>query len=181
MDTKVQTQKGKVKISMVPEELATPSGLDLAQVDAITQAVNGLVADTFALYLKTKNFHWHLVGVHFRDLHLLFDEHAAALFASIDLLAERVRRIGGTTLRSIGHVARLTTIADDDEDLVTAPNMVTRLLEDNRRLVTSLRRAHEICAEGQDFATSSLLENLIDETERRIWFLFEVSQDLRHT
>jgi starvation-inducible DNA-binding protein len=162
----------------VPRQLATPTDLASADVAAIVEALNGLVADSFALYIKTKNFHWHLSGVHFRDLHLLFDEQADPIFLSIDLLAERARRIGGTTIRSVGHVARLTSIADDDDAFVEPVEMVRRLREDNSRVVEAMRRAHEICDEGKDIATASILENLIDEAERRVWFLYEVEQGL---
>ncbi|MNS40440.1 Metalloregulation DNA-binding stress protein [compost metagenome] len=179
MVTTHKAHREQLNISMVPDALATPSDLTKAHVEAIAKAVNGLVADAFALYLKTKNFHWHLSGVHFRDLHLLFDEQAEAIFASIDLLAERVRRIGGTTLRSIGHVQALSSIADDDEAFVPAPEMVKRLMDDNRRMVAAMRAAHAICDDGQDVGTASILENLIDETERRVWFLFEVHQGMQ--
>jgi starvation-inducible DNA-binding protein len=141
------------------------------------EAVNPLVADAFALYLKTKNFHWHLSGPRFRDLHLLFDEQAEAIFASIDVLAERVRKVGGTTIRSVSHVSELQTIPDDNDDYVSATEMVQRLCEDNRGMAESMRKAHEACEETGDVATTSILEVLIDETERRTWFLFEISQD----
>jgi starvation-inducible DNA-binding protein len=162
----------------VPRELATPTNFATADVQAISEALTGLVADAFALYIKTKNFHWHLAGPRFRDLHLLFDEHADAIFASIDLLAERVRRVGGTTLRSIGQASRLTRVEDDEQDFVPAHEMVRRLMEDNQRMVQAMRQAHEVCDESNDVATASVLENLIDETERRIWFLFEIAQGL---
>lgn len=162
----------------VPPSLATPTDLDAADVLDVTDALNGLIADAFALYLKTKNYHWHLSGVHFRDWHLLFDEQAAALLAAIDPLAERVRRIGGTTVRSVGQIARLTGIADDDEAFVPPEEMVRRLLADNRRFAESLRDAHGLCDDADDVATASVLEPLLDEAERRIWFLFEIGQGL---
>jgi starvation-inducible DNA-binding protein len=162
----------------VPPQLATPTDLDAADVIEITAALNGLIADAFALYIKSKNFHWHLSGVHFRDLHLLFDEHADAIFASIDPLAERVRRIGGTTIRSIGHIAQATGVADDDEAFVPPTEMVRRLMADNTRMAAALRDAHGICDDADDVATASILEPLIDETERRTWFLFETLQGL---
>ena len=157
--------------------LSTSTDLSSEAVAAVTEAVNPLVADAFALYLKTKNFHWHLSGPRFRDLHLLFDEHAEAIFASIDVLAERVRKIGGTTIRSISHVSELQTIADDNDDYVSADEMVQRLCDDNRHMAESLRKAHGACDDAGDVATTSILEVLIDETERRTWFLFEISQE----
>jgi starvation-inducible DNA-binding protein len=169
---------GKAPSRKVPPQLATPTDLASADVAAIAKALNGLIADAFALYVKTKNFHWHLSGAHFRDLHLLFDEHAEAIFASIDPLAERVRRIGGTTVRSIGQISQLQTIADDDQDFVAPRDMVLRLMRDNQTMTQALRQAHEICDESNDIATASIIENLVDETERRTWFLFEVAQGL---
>lgn len=162
----------------VPRALATPSDLAPDAVAAVTTALNGLAADAFALYVKTKNFHWHLSGVHFRDLHLLFDEQAEAIFASIDQLAERVRRIGGTTIRSIGHIARLSRIADDDNAFVAPLDMARRLMADNERMIKAMRAAHGVCEDARDVASVSVLEVLIDEAERRHWFLFEVQQGL---
>lgn len=159
-----------------PAQLATPSDLTPKDVQAITEALNPLVADLFALYVKTKNFHWHLSGAHFRDYHLLFDEHAEQIFAGIDILAERVRKVGGTTIRSIGHITQLQTIADDNASMVPAREMVRRLMEDNSALARTMRAAHEVCEHSRDVATASLLETLIDEAERRTWFLFEVTQ-----
>jgi starvation-inducible DNA-binding protein len=159
-----------------PSRLATPTDLTGQEARAITEALNPLVADLFALYVKTKNFHWHLSGTHFRDYHLLFDEHADQIFDAIDLLAERVRRVGGTTIRSIGHIGQLQTIADDNESFVPAPDMVKRLMGDNGALARSMRSAHEVCERSRDVATASILETLIDEAERRKWFLFEVTQ-----
>jgi starvation-inducible DNA-binding protein len=163
-----------------PEQLATPTDLPSEDVRKITEAVNPLVADAFALYVKTKNFHWHLSGARFRDLHLLFDEQADAIFASIDMLAERVRRVGGTTIRSISHVHQLQTIEDDNEDFVGPDEMIRRLMEDNRHLAQTQRRAHEACAETGDVATTSVLEEIIDATERRTWFLYEILKDTDH-
>jgi starvation-inducible DNA-binding protein len=163
-------------IKPVAPQLATPTDLDQSDVIDVTEALNGLIADAFALYIKTKNFHWHLSGLRFRDLHLLFDEQADALFATIDPLAERVRRIGGTTIRSIGHIARISTITDDDDDFVAPQEMVRRLCEDNQQFTRSLRDAHDICDDANDVATASILEPLIDESERRTWFLFETLQ-----
>jgi starvation-inducible DNA-binding protein len=165
------------KTSKVPGALATPTDLAGDGVQRIAEAVNPLVADSIALYVKTKNFHWHLSGPRFRDLHLLFDEHAEAIFESIDLLAERVRKVGGTTIRSISHIAELQTIADDNDELVPAQEMVRRLCEDNRHVTEQMRAAHEVCDEAGDVGTASILENLIDEAERRTWFLYEITQD----
>jgi len=131
--------------------------------------------------VKTKNFHWHLAGSHFRDYHMLFDEHAGQIFEGIDLLAERVRKVGGTTIRSIGHIGQLQTIADDNEELVAAGEMVRRLREDNAHLVQMQRAAHEVCERSRDVATASILEILIDEAERRAWFLFEVARGSDNT
>lgn len=166
----------KVKGQFVPEHLATPTDLKPDEVQAVTQVVNPLVADTIALYVKTKNFHWHLAGSHFRDYHLLFDEQAEALLEGIDALAERVRRIGGTTIRSIGHISRLQTIKDDDDEYVPAGEMVQRLSIDNRSMAKNQRAAIEVCDQNRDAATSNLIQALLDETERRIWFLYEITQ-----
>jgi starvation-inducible DNA-binding protein len=156
--------------------LATPSDLGSEAVKNITGALNALLADVFALYIKTKNFHWHVSGPHFRDYHLLLDEQGSQIFALTDDIAERVRKVGGTTIRSIGHVARLQRISDNDADHVDAHGMLAELREDNRRLLASMREAHELCGEANDVATTSLLETWIDETERRVWFLFEVTR-----
>ncbi len=145
-------------------------------VKDIAGALNALVADVFAVYVKTKNFHWHMSGPHFRDYHLLLDEHGDQLFAMIDDIAERVRKIGGTTLRSIGHIARVKRIADNDADYVTPKDMLSELWEDNKALVLSMRSAHDLCDEVGDVATASLLENWIDEGQRRAWFLFEMTR-----
>lgn len=159
--------------------LATPTDLKSNAVRDLSGALNALVADTLALYLKTKNFHWHVSGIHFRDLHLLFDEHGDQIFAMTDPLAERVRKIGGTTLRSIGHIARLQRVEDNDADFVTPQDMLAELREDNKDLVARMREVHDLCAEHRDVATASLLENWIDETERRVWFLYEASRSDR--
>jgi starvation-inducible DNA-binding protein len=168
---------GAVKLGFpAPSQLATRTHLTSAEVKAVTESLNPLVADLFALYLKTKNFHWHLSGSHFRDYHLLFDEHADQIFAATDVLAERVRRVGGTTIRSISHISQLQTISDDNDDYVTPVEMVRRLMDDNLHLARAQRDAHEICDHHHDYATTSVLEVLIDEAERRAWFLFEVMQ-----
>ena len=142
----------------------------------ISAALNVLLADVFALYLKTKNFHWHVSGPHFRDYHLLLDEQADQVFAMTDPIAERVRKIGGTTLRSIGQVARLHRLADNDAQSVDAEDMLAELADDNRSLTSAMRLIHNLCDEQGDVATASLLENWIDETERRSWFLFEATR-----
>lgn len=156
-----------------PSALATPTDLTAAATRDISAAMNAILADVFALYLKIKNFHWHLSGPHFRDYHLLFDEQAEQVFAMTDAAAERVRKIGGRTLTSIGHVARLQRIADNDAAHVEASDMLAELCEDNRSLTRRLREAHDVCDEYGDVATASLIEVWIDEAERRTWFLFE--------
>jgi starvation-inducible DNA-binding protein len=158
------------------EVLATPNGLGSEAVKNITGALNALLADVFALYLKTKNFHWHVSGPHFRDYHLLLDEQGSQIFAMTDDIAERVRKIGGTTIRSIGHVARLQRLSDNDAEYADPHGMLAEVREDNRMLLASMRETHELCGEENDVATASLLENWIDETERRIWFLFEATR-----
>jgi starvation-inducible DNA-binding protein len=156
--------------------LATPSDLGPDAVKNISGALNRVVADVFALYLKTKNFHWHMSGPHFRDYHLLLDEHGDQIFAMTDAIAERVRKLGGSTIRSIGHVARLQQLNDNDLEYVDPFDMLAELREDNRALLASMREAHDLCDEENDVATASLLEVWIDETERRIWFLFETGR-----
>ncbi|HXW39678.1 MAG TPA: DNA starvation/stationary phase protection protein [Xanthobacteraceae bacterium] len=156
--------------------LDTPTDLGAAAVRDLSGALNLLLADMFCLYLKTKNFHWHVSGPHFRDYHLLLDEQAEQIFATTDDIAERVRKVGGTTLRSIGHIARLQRIADNDADYVTPQDMLAELRDDNKRLTASMRETHGLCDEHGDVATASLLENWIDEAERRIWFLFEATR-----
>jgi starvation-inducible DNA-binding protein len=156
--------------------LHTPSDLGANATKDISAALNAILADTFALYMKTKNFHWHVSGPHFRDYHLLLDEQADQLFASTDIIAERVRKIGGNTLRSIGDIARKTRIADNDAPYVTPDDMIAELRDDNLRVVTAMREAHDVCDEHNDVATASLLENFIDEAEKRVWFLYEISR-----
>jgi starvation-inducible DNA-binding protein len=156
--------------------LETPTDLKPNAVRDIAGALNRLLADMFALYLKTKNFHWHISGPHFRDYHLLLDEQGDQIFATTDALAERVRKIGGTTVRSIGHVARLQRVLDNDADFVTPNDMLAELRDDNKQLAASLRETHGLCDEHDDVATASLLEVWIDEAERRTWFLFEASR-----
>ncbi|ABG04771.1 Ferritin and Dps [Rubrobacter xylanophilus DSM 9941] len=156
--------------------LATPTDLEPAEVRAVVEAVNPLIADAVALYLKTKNYHWHLSGPRFREYHLLFDEQAEAILASVDVLAERVRKIGGTTIRGVSHVSELRTIADDNDDFVPAGEMVRRLLENNRRMAERQRAAISVCEENRDTPTGNVLQEILDETERRVWFLYEISQ-----
>ncbi len=153
--------------------LHTPGGLGENAARDISGALTTLLADIFALYLKTKNFHWHVSGPHFRDYHLLLDEQADQIFATIDPITERVRKIGGTTLRSVGHVSRLQRILDNDADYVTPLDMLAELREDNKQVVASLRETHGLADEQGDVATASLIEVWIDEGERRTWFLFE--------
>jgi starvation-inducible DNA-binding protein len=153
--------------------LATPNGLGADAMKEISAELNALLADTFALYFKTKNFHWHMSGPSFRDYHLLLDEQADQIYATMDPIAERVRKLGGTTLRSTGHAARLQRLADNDADFVTPADMLAELRDDNQRLAAIMRETHELCDEHRDVATASLLENWIDEAERRNWFLFE--------
>jgi starvation-inducible DNA-binding protein len=152
------------------------AGFKLRTVADIAAALTVILADMFALYIKTKNFHWHASGPHFRDYHLLLDEQSEQIFAATDAMAERVRKIGGTTLRSIGHIARLQRVADNDEGYVPPEDMLAELLEDNRQLAISLRGAHALCDEGGDVAGASLIENWIDEAEHRAWFLYETTR-----
>jgi starvation-inducible DNA-binding protein len=156
--------------------LATPTDLSADATRDVAGAMNAILADVFALYLKTKSFHWHLSGAHFRDYHLMFDEQAEALLAMTDPIAERVRKIGGNTITSIGHIARLQRITDNDAGYVEPEDMLAELCEDNKTLAARLREAHDLCNEHRDVATASLIEVWIDETERRTWFLFEVSR-----
>lgn len=156
--------------------LRTPTDLGANATKEVAAALTGVLADTFVLYMKTKNFHWHMSGPHFRDYHLLLDEHGDQIFAMTDDLAERARKIGGTTLRSIGEVTRLQRLADNDADYVTPTDMIAELAEDNRQLLGFLRAAHGVCEEHNDVASTSLIENWIDETERRAWFLFEITR-----
>jgi starvation-inducible DNA-binding protein len=159
---------------MAPIE--TPTDLGSQATKDISAALNLLLADFFALYLKTKNFHWHVSGPHFRDYHLLLDEQADQLYATTDPIAERVRKLGGTTLRSIGQISRLQRVADNDADYVTASDMLAELREDNQQLAVRMRQAHRICDEHGDVATASLIEVWIDEAERRVWFLYEAGR-----
>lgn len=156
--------------------LATRTGLAPNAVGDISGALNAVLADVFALYLKTKNFHWHMSGPHFRDNHLMLDDHADQIFAMTDVLAERVRKVGGTTIRSIGEIARLQRLIDNDAAFVSPHAMLAELRDDNGQLVAALRAVHAVCDKHGDVATASLLENHIDEGERRAWFLFEATR-----
>jgi starvation-inducible DNA-binding protein len=156
--------------------LATPTDLKPAATKDIAGAMNAILADVFALYLKTKNFHWHMSGPHFRDYHLLLDEQADQLFAMTDAIAERVRKIGGSTVKSVGHISRLQRVVDNDVDYVQPQDMLAEVREDNKGLAARLREAHNVCDEHRDIATASLIEVWIDETERRTWFLFEAAR-----
>jgi len=173
-DKKMQVRARDSKAGPAP--LHTPSDLKSNAVRDISGALNILLADMFALYLKTKNFHWHMSGPHFRDYHLLLDEQGDQIFATTDAIAERVRKIGGTTLHSIGHISRLQRIADNDAEFVTPMDMLAELRDDNKQLVANLRETHGVCEEHEDVATASLLEIWIDEAERRTWFLFEATR-----
>src|SRR5258706_5511509 len=157
-------------------KLATPTGLGAKASRDISGALNALLADFFALYLKTKNFHWHVSGPHFRDYHLLLDEQADQLYATTDPIAERVRKVGGITLRSIGSIARAQRVLDNDAEYVEPLDMLAELREDNKELATRFREAHNVCDEHRDIPTASLIELGIDQTDRRTWFLFEASR-----
>ena len=169
--SKTNNKSGKVS-----PDLDTPTDLAPAAVEKISASLNTLLADAFALYLKTKNFHWHVRGRHFRDYHLLLDEQSEAIFATTDQLAERVRKIGGTTIRSIGQIGKLQTIQDNNEAYVPARQMLRELMEDNKHMAAAMRKAHKLADDNEDTGTAQLLELFIDETERRTWFLFEASR-----
>ena len=169
----VVTKPDKAAAARRTAKLHTPNSLGVAATRDLSAALNVLGADVFALYLKTKNFHWHVSGPHFRDYHLMFDDQASAIFAMVDPIAERVRKLGGTTLRSVAQVTRLQRIADNEADYVTPLDMLAELREDNARLADRMRELHGVCDEHGDVATASLLENWIDEAEQRAWFLFE--------
>ena len=164
------------KRDKISPDLDTPTDLPPEGVNKISASLNTLLADAFALFLKTKNFHWHVSGRHFHDYHLMLDEQSDAIFATTDQLAERVRKLGGSTLKSIGQVARLQTIQDNDEDYVPPREMLRELMEDNKHMAAAMRKAHKLCDDNEDAGTASLLEQFIEETERRTWFLFEASR-----
>lgn len=156
--------------------LGTPTDLSATATKDIAAAMNAILADVFALYVKTKNFHWHLSGPHFRDYHLLFDEQADQVFAMTDAIAERVRKVGGSTIRSIGQIGKMQRVSDNDAQYVEPSDMLAELREDNKSLAARLREAHNVCDEHRDIATASLIEVWIDETERRTWFLYEAGR-----
>ncbi len=160
----------------ITPRLKTPTDLGANATKDLSAALNAVLADAFALYMKTKNFHWHMSGPHFRDYHLLLDEQSDQIFATTDVIAERVRKIGGNTLRSIGDIARKTRIADNDAAYVAPDDMLAELREDNQRVIAAMREAHDLCDEHNDVATASLLETFIDEAERRVWFLYEIGR-----
>ena len=159
-----------------PAKLDTPTDIQSNKAATVADALNAILADSFALYLKTKNFHWHVSGRHFNDYHLMLDQQSDAIFATTDQLAERVRKLGGTTVRSIGQIAKLQTIQDNNEDYVPPREMLRELMEDNKKMAAAMRKAHKLCDDHEDSGTASLLEVFIDETERRTWFLFEASR-----
>jgi starvation-inducible DNA-binding protein len=171
--TSTKTQELKQRLRAPVE---TPTDLSAEATRDIAGAMNAILADVFALYLKTKNFHWHLSGPHFRDYHLMFDEQGDQLFAMTDSIAERIRKIGGSTLKSIGHISRLQRVLDNDAEYVDPEDMLAELCEDNKVLAARLRESHNVCDEYRDLATASVIETWIDETERRTWFLFEASR-----
>ena len=172
------TVSGKIKTYPAHPRLATPTDLKHDAVQKVVDAVNPLIADSFALYVKTKNFHWHLSGSHFRGYHLMLDEQADVILASIDPLAERLRKIGGTTIRSISHISQAQTIPDDNDEYVPPREIILRLLADNQHMAAAQRKAIDLTEDQGDSPTSNLLQEILDETERRIWFLFETAQGL---
>ncbi len=176
--TQQDEEKRQKQKTLRTSPLRTPTDLGEEATKDISAALNLTLADVYAVYFKTKNFHWHMSGSQFRDLHLLLDEHAEELFAMTDQLAERVRKVGGTTLRSIGHVTRLQRISDNDADFVSPQDMLSELREDNLALTRSLREAHDVCAEHRDLASASLIEMWIDEAEKRSWYLYEATRHL---
>ncbi|HGM9949048.1 TPA: Dps family protein [Providencia rettgeri] len=159
--------------------LETPTDLLPKATKDISGAMNAILADIFAIYLKTKNFHWHMSGPHFRDYHLLLDEQSEQLYSMTDPIAERVRKIGGVTIRSIGQISKMQRISDNNAEYVEPLDMLAELCEDNKMLASEFRKAHEVCAEHGDYSTTSLIENWIDETERRVWFLFEACREAK--
>jgi starvation-inducible DNA-binding protein len=179
MEDTMNKPNSKKRLELVQRRdapLATRTDLSVAATKDISGTMNAILADVFALYVKTKNFHWHMSGPHFRDYHLLLDGHADQLFAMTDVVAERVRKIGGLTLHSIGEIARTQRVLDNDAEYVEPLDMLAELAEDNKTLVARLREAHNVCEEHRDVATTSLIEVWIDETERRAWFLFETTR-----
>ena len=180
MSTAISALPVSANGTQVPAPLAVPGLLTAKQSAAVADALNPVIADAFALYVKLKNFHWHLAGSHFRDYHELLDEQAEATLADVDRLAERVRKTGGTTIRSIGHIARLTQVEDDDQAYVPPRAMMERLLADHQAVAKSQRAAVETAEANKDYPTANVLEEVLDATERRVWFLFEVLQGGDH-
>lgn len=176
MNKKTNVKKRSDEAKQPKASLATPTDLKVLATKEVSVAMNAILADVFAMYLKTKNFHWHMSGPHFRDYHLLLDEQAEQIYAMADPIAERIRKLGGTTLRSISHISQLQSIKDNNAEFVEPMQMLAELCEDNKALAQNFRIVHEICADHQDFPTSSLIEVWIDETERRTWFLFEATR-----
>ena len=174
-EKEVERKNGNQKSYLAPEQLATPTDLQAKEVKEVVETINPLIADAFVLYVKTKNFHWHVASSHFRDYHLLFDEQAQSILESIDPLAERVRRIGGLTIRGIDHIASLQTIKNDERTFVPPDEMIAELLQDNGKMAKAIRQAIEICEENRDTPTANLLQEILDQTEKRIWFLHAVS------
>ena len=179
----VKNKSSQVETAMALQKapLRTPTDLKAADTRDVAAAMNGILADVFALYLKTKNFHWHMSGPHFRDYHVMLDEQADQLYAMTDPIAERIRKLGGTTLRSIGHIARTQRILDNDAAYVEPSDMLAELCEDNKTVAKRLREVHSVCDESNDIASASFIEVWIDETERRTWFLFEAGRPLDAT
>ncbi|MGE5642776.1 MAG: Dps family protein [Byssovorax cruenta] len=171
----VERKNGNQKSYLAPEQLATPTDLQAKEVKEVVETINPLIADAFVLYVKTKNFHWHVASSHFRDYHLLFDEQAQSILESIDPLAERVRRIGGLTIRGIDHIASLQTIKNDERTFVPPDEMIAELLQDNGKMAKAIREAIETCEENRDTPTANLLQEILDQTEKRSWFLHAVS------
>jgi starvation-inducible DNA-binding protein len=172
----VNTKVRKLEPNETAAALETPTDLSEKAVRDVSAALNALLADTIALYIKTKNFHWHVSGPNFRSYHLLLDEQADSIEKSIDVLAERVRKVGGTTIRSVGHIAKLQRLKDNNEDFVAPGDMLCELLADNKATVENMRKTHKLADNHEDVATASLLEVFIDEAEKRAWFLFEASR-----
>jgi starvation-inducible DNA-binding protein len=166
----------KTRSDKASPDLDTPTDMPPPAVDKISAALNTLLADAFALYVKTKNFHWHVSGRHFHDYHEMLDEQSEAIFATTDQLAERVRKLGGMTVHSIGEIGKLQTIKDNNEEYVPPREMLRELMEDNKHMAAAMRKAHKVCDENEDSGSAGLLETFIDETERRTWFLFEASR-----
>jgi len=179
MENKMNKPNSKKRLELVQRRdapLETRTDLSHSAVKDISAAMNAILADVFALYVKTKNFHWHMSGPHFRDYHLLLDDHADQIFAMTDPIAERVRKLGGLTLHSIGEISRTQRVLDNDAEYIEPLDMLAELGEDNKTMVARLREAHNVCEEHRDVATTSLIEVWIDETERRAWFLFEATR-----